>query len=65
MLDYNRGWEMSPSLFNVYMEGVVREVNVWVLVKWLDLLTTNDGRFQINQLLFADNKALVADSEEK
>ena len=25
----------------------------------------NDGRFEINQLLFADDTALVADSEEK
>ena len=29
------------------------------------LLSANGGRFQINQLLFADEKALVADSEEK
>ena len=45
---------MSPWLFNVYMNGVLRE-NVRVLVKGLE----------INQLLFADDTALVADSEEK
>ena len=29
---------MSPWLFNVYMDGVVREVNARVLGKWLELL---------------------------
>ena len=43
---------MSPWLFNVYMDGVVREVNVRVLGKWLELLRANGGRFEINQLLF-------------
>ena len=56
---------MSPWLFNVYMDGVVREVNVRVIGKELKLLSANGGRFEINQLLFADETALVADSEEK
>ena len=44
---------------------VVREVNFRVLGKGLELLSANGGRFEINQLLFADDAALVADSEEK
>ena len=52
-----------PRLFNVNMDGVVREVNV-VLGKRLELLSVNSGRFEINQLLFADDTALVADSEK-
>ena len=47
------------------MDGVVREVNVRVLGKGQDLLSAYGGRFAINQLLFADGIALVADSEEK
>ena len=43
---------------------MVREVNVGVLGKWLELLSVNDGRFEINQLLFTDDTALVADSEQ-
>ena len=39
-------------------------MNVRVLVKGLELLSANGGRFQINQLLFADDTALVADSEK-
>ena len=56
---------MSSWLFNVYMDGVVRKVNVRVLGKGLELLSANGGSFEINQLLFADHTALVADSEEK
>ena len=56
-----RGCVMSPLLFNVYMDVVVREVDVRVLVKGLKLLSANGGRLEINQLLFADNAALVAD----
>ena len=58
---------VSPRLFNVYklyMNGVVREVNVRVLGKGLEL-RANGGRFEINQLLFADDTAQLADSEEK
>ena len=43
------------------MDGVVREVNVRVLGKGLELLSANGGRFEINQLLFADDTVLVAD----
>ena len=57
-----QGCVMSPWLFTVYMDGVVQEVNVRVLGKGLELLS---GRFEINQLLFADDTALAANSEEK
>ena len=64
---------MSPWLFNIYiyiyikqyMDGEVREMNVRVIGKGMELLSANGGRFEMNQLLFADDTALVADSEEK
>ena len=40
-------------------------MNVRVLGKGLELLSVNGRRFEINQLLFADDTALMADSEEK
>ena len=40
-------------------------MNVRVLGKGLELLSANGVRFEINQLLFTDDTALVADSEEK
>ena len=48
-----QGCVMSSWLCNVYMDGVVREVNVRVLGKLLELLSANGGRFEINQLLFS------------
>ena len=60
-----QGCVMSPWLFNVYMDGVVQEVNVGVFEKGLKLLSANGRGFKINQLLFAQDTALVADSEEK
>ena len=40
-------------------------MNVRVLGKGLELLSANGGRFEINQLLFADDTAVAADPEEK
>ena len=40
-------------------------MNVSVLGKGLELLSANGGRFEIHQLLFADDTALEADSEDK
>ena len=59
-----QGCVMSPWLFNVYMDDVVREMNLRVLGKGLELLSANGGRFEINQLLFANDTPLVADSSE-
>ena len=49
----------------VFMGCVVREVNVKVFGKGLELLSANGSRLDINQPLFADDTALVAGSEEK
>ena len=42
-----------PWLFNVYVDGVVREVNARVLGKGLEPLSLKGATFKINQLLFA------------
>ena len=60
-----QGCVRSPWLFNVYMDGVVQEVNISVLGKGLELLRANGGRFEINQLLFAGDTAPMADAQEK
>ena len=44
---------MSPWQFNIYMDVVVREVNVRVIGKGLELLSANGRSVEINQLLFA------------
>ena len=59
-----QGCVMSPWLFNVYMDGVVREVNARVQGAGLALVGENGGEWRLSQLLFADDTALVAESEE-
>ena len=46
-----QGCVKSPWLFNVYMDGVVRVVNVRVIGKGLELMSANGGRFDKNQQL--------------
>ena len=44
-----QGCAMSPWLFNVCVDGVVREENARVLSKGLELQSANDCRFEISQ----------------
>ena len=60
-----KGYVISPWVFNVYMDSVVQEVNAWVLWKGLELPSVNGAWFEINHLLFSDDTAVVANSEEK
>uniref|UniRef100_A0A8C8DHP6 ribonuclease H n=1 Tax=Oryzias sinensis TaxID=183150 RepID=A0A8C8DHP6_9TELE len=59
-----QGCVMSPWLFNVYMDGVVKEVNERVSGTVVSMMKTDGSEWSVNQLLFADDTALVADSEE-
>ena len=60
-----QGCVMSPWLFNVFMDGVVREVNIRLGERGLGFIEGNgEQEWVINQVLFADDTALVADSEE-
>ena len=59
-----QGCVMSPWLFNLYIDGVVREVNARVLGRGLKLLDGNDNEWELHQLLFADDTVVVADSEK-
>ena len=43
----------------------MQDVNASVLEKGLQLVFANSGRFEITQLLFAHDTALVVDSEKK
>ena len=60
-----QGCVMSPWLFNLYIDGVIREVNAQVLGRGLKLVDGNDNEWELNQLLFADDTVVVADSERK
>ena len=56
---------MSPWLFNLYIDGVVREVDARALGRGLKLVDGNDSEWELSQLLFADDTVVVADSERK
>ena len=60
-----QGCVMSPWLFNLFIDGLVREVNARVLGRGLGLVDERDDMWELNQLLFADDTVFVADSEEK
>ena len=58
-----QGCVMSPWLFNLLFDGVVRRVR-GKLAEWGAVLKGANGEvFGVNQLLFADDAALVAESE--
>ena len=56
---------MLPWLFSLYIDGVVRKVNARVLHRGLKLEDGNGNEWEMNQLLFADDTVVVADSEMK
>ena len=60
-----QGCVMSPWLFNLYIDGMVREVNARVLGRGLKLVDGNDNEWELNQSLFADDTVVVADFERK
>ena len=51
---------MSPWLFNLYIDGVVRGVNAQMLGRGLKLVDGYDNGWELNQL-FADDTVVVAD----
>ncbi len=52
------------TLIVIWMGDVAREVNARLLVRGLSLLSYNGKDWNMNQLLFADDTALMADSQE-
>ena len=60
-----QGCVMSPWLFNLYIDGVVREVYTKVLGRGLELIEDGERMWELSQLLYADDAVFVADSEKK
>ena len=53
---------MSPCLFNIYMDGVIRQLNARILGRRLSLVNTSE--WMLNQLFVGDT-TLVVGLEEK
>merc|ERR1712121_55348 len=60
-----QGCVMSPWLFNLFMDGVVREVYTRVNQAGVRLSEEGEREWVLSQLLFADDTALVAESAEQ
>ena len=56
-----QGCVMSPWLFNLYMDGVIREMKAGAVNAGVELCT-NDGKWLVNTILFADDTVLIAKS---
>ena len=59
-----QGCAMSPWLFNMYMDGVVREVNERVLVRGVELVGREGDVWRVNQLSYEDDTALIGNYRE-
>lgn len=53
-----------PWLFNMHVDGVVREVNTGVQIEGLTQVDGNGKKWNVNHLLFANDMALVVDTEK-
>ena len=56
-------WDVSIVVECIY-KWCVLVVNARVIWKGLELLSVNDGSFEINLMLFTDDAALVTNSEK-
>ena len=55
---------MSPWLFILYMDGVVREVQARTLGRGTRLLGDGEEKWEVTKLLFADDTVLVENSKK-
>ena len=59
-----RGCVMSPWLFNMYMDGVIREVNERVLGRGVELVGREGDVWRVNQQLHVDDTVMFGNSRE-
>ncbi len=57
-----QGCVMSPWLFNLYMDGVIREMKAKVGDVGVEMCV-NGGKWVLNTILFADDTVLIAEYE--
>ena len=57
-----QGGVMSPWLVNLYMDGVVREVNMRSQGRGVGMFDSVGNNWRVSQLLFADDAVLMAES---
>ena len=55
---------MSPWVFSIYIDGVVRKINAEMLDKGFSHVYVDGRKWNLNKQLCADQSILVADSEK-
>ena len=55
---------MSPWLFNIFFDTMVRQVNERAVGKGVKLRYENGGGWEIEQVLYAHDTVLVAETRE-
>ena len=58
-----QGCVMSPWLFNIYMDGVIREMKAKIGDVGVSM-SVDGGKWCVNTILFADDTVLIAESEK-
>ncbi len=56
------GCVMSPWLFNIFMDGVIREMKAKIVNLGIEMSIDN-AKWKISNMLFADDTVLLAESE--
>jgi hypothetical protein len=52
---------ISPWLFNIFIDGVLAEINALVVERRAAMISDGGGKWQLNQRLYADDTTIVAD----
>ena len=65
VMGLRQGCEMSPWLFDMFMDGVARELSSRVNEMGVKLSEFGERERMLCQLLFADDNAVVAQSAEQ
>ena len=55
---------MSPWIFNIFFDGVVRQVNERAAGRGVRLRDGNGGGWEIKQVLHADDTVLIAETRD-
>ena len=63
-VDIRQGCVISPWLFNVYMDDIIKDVNARVQGRGLKLKDQGGNDWRVTQILYANETVLLGDIKE-